>query len=80
MAGTITVKAGKNAQPEGTLAVAFHERHPDHPGKEAFVAGDKEARVAKTDRVQKALDDGVLVEVKGKAAEPKGEKAEKADS
>jgi hypothetical protein len=43
--------------------VALWERHPDHPTGEVFLAGDRQAEVAMTARVQAALADGRLVEI-----------------
>lgn len=51
--------------------VALWERHPDHPGGEAFVAGPKPVQVAATLQVQRLIRTGALVEVKsGPAPEP----------
>lgn len=76
MADTIFVKSN---QQDNRLALS--EEHPDHPGGEVFVYGDKVFEVAKTAKVQQALARKALVEVdgpkKGKAA--KDEKDDKAE-
>lgn len=43
--------------------VALSERHPDHPGGEAFVAGRRPVLVAETPTVKVALREGRLEEV-----------------
>lgn len=53
----ITVTSGNPGK------VGLWERHPDHPGGEAFVAS-RPVEVAETPAVQAALKDGRLVEVK----------------
>lgn len=40
--------------------VALWERHPDHPGGEVFVAGEREVEAARTAAVERALKDGRL--------------------
>ncbi len=44
--------------------VALHEHHPDHPGGEAFVAGDREIEVAETNAVKVAIKQDRLEVVK----------------
>lgn len=43
--------------------VALWERHPDHPGGEVFVVGDRVVDVAETTAVAQALKAGRLVKV-----------------
>lgn len=54
--------------------VALWERHPSHPGGEAFVAGSKPVQVAATPQVSRLIRAGVLVEVEPKP-EPEPESA-----
>lgn len=63
MAKRILVKAG----PAAGNRVALYERHPDHPNGEAYVAGKKVVRVARTKAVDTKLHEGALVEVDPKA-------------
>lgn len=60
----ITVKA------VDTTRVALFEKNAAHPGGEAYVAGDKPARIGRTELVAQKIRDGVLVEVTKVAPEP----------
>lgn len=57
----ITVKSG-----HADNRVALWETSSEHPGGEVFIAGTAEVEVALTPKVQAALADGALVEVKAK--------------
>ncbi len=51
---------------KSTLAddrLALHEFHPEHPDGEAYVYGDEEKTVARTQRVQRALAEETLMRV-----------------
>lgn len=54
----ITVKSALSGN-----RVALWQVHPDHPGGEVFVVGDKGVKVAETDAVKEAIKDGKLVQV-----------------
>ncbi len=43
--------------------VALFERHPDHPGGEVYVAGERTVEVAETAAVLQAIGTGDLVRV-----------------
>lgn len=58
---TVKSKLAKNAT--GGEPVALSEVHPDHPGGEVFVYGDKPVKVARTAAVSLALAQGKLEEV-----------------
>ena len=58
MSDLVTVKS---ATDDGK--VILWERHPDHPGQEAYVAGTSPVIVALTDEVQKRIKIGALVVV-----------------
>lgn len=61
MAGKlITVRSTIPTKADGGNIVALYEVHPDHPDGEAYVAGPKPVRVARTSDVQKAISDEKL--------------------
>lgn len=63
MPAFITVKSAREDD-----QVALWERHPDHPGGEVFVTGEREVKVAKTSGVMRQLSRHQLVEVTKPAA------------
>ncbi len=55
----------REANENGGFTIAFWERHPDHPGEQAWIADEKVHLVARTKAVSQALLDGKIEEVKG---------------
>jgi hypothetical protein len=60
---TLWVKSTLKVQADGSSKVALWEKDSQHPGDEAYVAGDKPVEVGRTAQVNKLIHDGVLVEV-----------------
>lgn len=56
MSELVTVKSATDDE-----KVVLWERHPDHPGQEAYVAGVNPVVVALTDEVQRRIKSGALV-------------------
>lgn len=69
MAELVTVKSTLAPRADGGQVVALWERDPDHPGGEAFVAGDAPVEVARTAGVTAKLRSRELIEV-GEDVEP----------
>lgn len=59
----LRVRAARPEEGTGTDLVILHERHPDHPNQEAYVAGNFVVEVAPTAAVQALIAAGRLVVV-----------------
>jgi hypothetical protein len=66
----------KSAKPESG-EVSLWEQHPDHPGGEVWVSGEKVVEVAETSEVLKKLGAKAIVKVEDGAAQPVTEGASK---
>lgn len=62
-AKTIRVKSNLLNAPDGGARCALSERHADHPGGEAFIAGPGEFEVGNTPGVNQAIREGRLIPV-----------------
>lgn len=59
---TIRVKGAVKPNADGGAVVVLFERDSQHPGGEAYIAGQDEAEVYPTPKVVSLLRDGKLVE------------------